>query len=177
MNSRSRYHDHTSGYATSPPNQEELETGEPIPGEEEIQVVKPLPRARIVQDGRRDEQEDRSDRGDQTDQTRSDGSGNGRMVLSSAKYLKKNRDPEIERANRKRQEAEAEMRNGGKSDGPLAFEGGVINSGVAGGTLAMIIAFLWFFVGLVFLDVFFIYPPILFVLGLIAFFRGLAKGK
>ncbi len=45
--------------------------------------------------------------------------------------------------------------------------------GVAGGALMMLIAVVWFVLGLV-NDWVFFYPPILFILGLIAFFKGLA---
>ena len=54
----------------------------------------------------------------------------------------------------------------------FAMEKGILNSGVPGGLLAMIIASVWFFFALQH-DYLFYYPPILFVVGLIAFFRGL----
>jgi hypothetical protein len=50
---------------------------------------------------------------------------------------------------------------------------GTTNAGVAGGLLMMIIAVVWFVVGAMF-DIWFIYPPILFILGLIAFIKGLS---
>lgn len=54
--------------------------------------------------------------------------------------------------------------------------GGWLNPSVGGGLLAMVGAVVWFFGGLAFGIVFW-YPPVLFVLGLIAFIRGLAGGE
>lgn len=56
-----------------------------------------------------------------------------------------------------------------------SIEGRVFNSGMAGGALAMVIAVVWFVVGLA-ADRIFIYPPILFVIGLVAVFKGLFEG-
>jgi hypothetical protein len=53
---------------------------------------------------------------------------------------------------------------------------GSINAGVGGGLLMMVVAVIWFVVGLLAIDRIFIYPPILFIIGLVAFFRGLAGG-
>ena len=53
-----------------------------------------------------------------------------------------------------------------------SFEGGVINGGVGIGILAMVGAVVWFVVGLA-NDIIFFYPPILFIIGLVAFFKGL----
>lgn len=55
------------------------------------------------------------------------------------------------------------------------MEKGILGGGVAGGILAMVIAIVWFGVGLK-KDWIFFYPPILFVLGLIAFIKGLMGG-
>lgn len=51
-----------------------------------------------------------------------------------------------------------------------------IRMGMAGGLLMMGIAAVWFFLGLAF-DYLFYYPPILFVIGLYAFFKGLVTGN
>jgi hypothetical protein len=51
-----------------------------------------------------------------------------------------------------------------------------MNPSVGGGLLAMIGAIVWFFGGLAFGIIFF-YPPILFVIGLVAFIGGLVKGE
>jgi hypothetical protein len=53
-----------------------------------------------------------------------------------------------------------------------SLEGNIINGGVAAGVLVMFIAVVWFVVGLYCGWVFF-YPPVLFIVGLIAFFKGL----
>ncbi len=52
---------------------------------------------------------------------------------------------------------------------------GGINAGIGGGMLMMLLAVIWFFGALILADRIFLYPPILFVLGLIAVFKGLAK--
>lgn len=68
---------------------------------------------------------------------------------------------------------------GRRSSGPrVSFEEGwfgSINAGVAGGVLMMIIAAVWFFVGLA-ADRIFFYPPVLFVIGIGAIFKGLTGG-
>ncbi len=54
----------------------------------------------------------------------------------------------------------------------FSLEKGIMNSGVGGGLLTMVIAAVWFIVALQF-DLVFYYPPILFVVGLIGFCKGL----
>jgi len=51
-------------------------------------------------------------------------------------------------------------------------EFGSINAGVGGGILMMVIAIVWFVLGLIFGWIFY-YPPILFIIGLVAFIKGL----
>lgn len=64
-----------------------------------------------------------------------------------------------------------------KNDGGFfAPEKKGIEMGVIGGILMMGIAAIWFFGGLACDRVFF-YPPILFIIGLYAFFKGLTKGN
>lgn len=61
----------------------------------------------------------------------------------------------------------------------VAFEQGwfgSVNSGVAGGILMMLIAAVWFIVGIAGGRIFF-YPPILFVIGLVSMFKGLFGGE
>jgi hypothetical protein len=53
-------------------------------------------------------------------------------------------------------------------------EGWGTNAGIGGGLLLMVGAVLWFVLGIILIDRIFIYPPIMFVIGLIAFFKGLA---
>ena len=67
-------------------------------------------------------------------------------------------------------QVQLEERGRGKS-----VEGGILNSGAIGGLLAMIGAVVWFVAGLAF-DTIFFYPPILFIIGLVAFFKGLMAG-
>ena len=60
---------------------------------------------------------------------------------------------------------------------PPARSGGPTNAGALAGMAMMAGAVVWFFgAGLLF-DVWFFYPPILFVIGLITFFKGLASGR
>ena len=56
-----------------------------------------------------------------------------------------------------------------------SLEGGVINGGVVGGLIAMLIAVIWFVVGMAAGWVFF-YPPILFIIGLVGVVKGLVMG-
>jgi hypothetical protein len=51
---------------------------------------------------------------------------------------------------------------------------GSLNAGIIGGILMMLIAIVWFTVGLLF-GIIFIYPPILLVIGAIALIKGLAS--
>jgi hypothetical protein len=142
--------------------EEELETGEPIP--EDDQSAAKIP-------GRRGNYTGRT--ADRVDQTPPPAPGEGRVVLASAKYLNTDPDPKVDRENNKRQRAEKAEQSKGNG---LGFEKGVLNSGVAGGLLAMIGAVVWFVAGLM-NDVLFFYPPILFVIGLGAFFKGLTRNE
>ncbi len=56
------------------------------------------------------------------------------------------------------------------------MERGGISMGVVGGLLMMGLAVIWFVVGLAYGWIFF-YPPILFLIGLFAFFKGLITGN
>jgi hypothetical protein len=56
----------------------------------------------------------------------------------------------------------------------VAFEEGwfgSLNAGIVGGLLMMLIAVVWFVVGLA-LGIIFFYPPILFVIGILALAKG-----
>jgi hypothetical protein len=98
--------------------------------------------------------------------------GDGQIVLASAKYLQRDPEPELRREQQRRESRErAEQEQADRS-----FEGNVFNGGVLGGAVAMLVAVVWFFLGLM-NDVLFFYPPILFVIGLGAFFKGLMKGE
>jgi predicted amidophosphoribosyltransferase len=60
--------------------------------------------------------------------------------------------------------------------GFFATEKRMIKKGVSGGIIIMTIAVIWFFAGKAAGYIFY-YPPILFCIGLFAFFRGLVKGN
>jgi hypothetical protein len=78
-----------------------------------------------------------------------------------------------ERKKRRRQWAEHQARESRKDTSERSFESGIANSGTLGGLLAMVIAVVWFVVAGFGFGVWFIYPPFLFIVGLIAFFKGL----
>jgi len=59
--------------------------------------------------------------------------------------------------------------------GFFAFEKGLADKGALAGVLMIVIAVVWFVCGLIFLDRLFFYPPILFVIGVIAFIKGLTS--
>jgi hypothetical protein len=56
-----------------------------------------------------------------------------------------------------------------------AGDGWGINAGIGGGVLLMLGAVLWFVLGIILLDRIFFYPPIMFIIGIIAFGRGLMR--
>jgi hypothetical protein len=86
--------------------------------------------------------------------------------------------PRLDRDVSKKKSKPRRKEEGGSSG--VAFEEGwfgSINSGVAGGVLMMLIAVVWFVAGVALINRIFIYPPILFVIGVIAFFKGLMGGE
>lgn len=154
----------------APREEEELETGEPIPGEgEPMPAAKKIPARRGKFDAKPPVQTEPygsrggTGEGPPSGPTVPNGSGGGQMVLSSAKYLKTSPD-------------QAETRRGKQNpcepdQSDRSFEGRVLNGGVWGGLLAMAVAVIWFMAGLM-NDVFFFYPPILFILGLVSFCKA-----
>lgn len=50
-----------------------------------------------------------------------------------------------------------------------------LNGSLWGGIGMMVLAVVWFFVALIFFDTIFFYPPILFIIGLVAFIKGLVN--
>lgn len=66
-------------------------------------------------------------------------------------------------------------RKDGEKPKHFGLERKVLSGGVAGGLLAMVIAVVWFVAGLA-ADRIFFYPPVLFVLGLVAAAKGVAAG-
>ena len=83
---------------------------------------------------------------------------------------------EAESLLRRVREAEA-IRAGREDPGKSGGWFGHVNAGVGGGLAMMAIAVIWFFGALLLIDRIFFYPPILFVVGLIAVFKGLAKDE
>lgn len=159
MNSRAKY-GRTDRVPAGAPEEEELETGEPIP--EEVEPTPPPAGAKIAAlRGKFG--------GGAPSQPKPSNSGDGQIVLASAKYLQRDPEPELRRAQEKRK-AKEEAATGG------SLEGNVFNSGMMGGLAAMGVAAVWFLIGLM-NDILFFYPPILFVIGLAAFFKGMAKSE
>jgi hypothetical protein len=88
------------------------------------------------------------------------------------------RPSSLKRRNPRRDEPRDVPREERKRVPAVAFEEGwfgSINSGVVGGLLMILIAVVWFVLGLMANRIFF-YPPILLVIGLIAIIKGLFGG-
>lgn len=84
-------------------------------------------------------------------------------------------DEDDDRPRKKKKSFKAAKAERKESGGHFGMEKGILNSGVMGGMLAMIGAVVWFVLGLM-ADRIFIYPPILFIVGLVAFIKGLVGG-
>jgi hypothetical protein len=70
----------------------------------------------------------------------------------------------------------AQNQGGAKYNHGFGLEHRGWDMGMVGGLLMMLIAVVWF-VGAAFFDIWFIYPPILFIIGLVGFVRGLFTGN
>lgn len=143
--------------------EEELETGEPLPDEDEGGAASGKIAGRKGKFG-----------GGPPAMPKPTNPNDGQVVLASAKYLQRDPEPELRRENERaeaKRKAEEAAANGGQS-----LEGSVFNSGVLGGAIAMMVAVAWFLAGLA-NDVIFFYPPILFVIGLGAFFKGFMRSE
>jgi hypothetical protein len=79
---------------------------------------------------------------------------------------KKRRDDDEKPRKKKKQ-----FKKGKTVNNNFRMEHGILNAGVLGGLAAMVGAVIWFVAGLL-NDIIFFYPPVLFVLGLIAMIRG-----
>ncbi|MBP3957496.1 hypothetical protein J8F10_19790 [Gemmata sp. G18] len=96
-----------------------------------------------------------------------------RRGYSVAKSRRDEDDEEEERPQKKRKKFKRGSSNRPPQHDNFRIERRVATGGVAGGLLAMLIAVVWFIAGLM-NDWIFFYPPILFILGLVAFIKGLA---
>lgn len=159
-----------------PANDEELEFGEPIEGEDEparAGAKKKIPAMRGKFNG-----QPPARASEDTPAEGSEAQG-GRVVLASAKYLTPDAYNTDTPENRKKlaQQRKAQEAKEARASGGQSLEGKVFHSGFWGGLLAMTVAVLWFAVGLM-EDVIFFYPPILFVIGLGAVFKsGTSSGE
>lgn len=77
-------------------------------------------------------------------------------------------DSERDRPWKKKRESKA------RTNSAFSSEKRVFNGGAIGGLLAMVGAVVWFVVGLA-NDIIFFHPPVLFVIGLVVFFKGLTR--
>ncbi|VTR90757.1 Membrane protein OS=Rhodopirellula maiorica SM1 GN=RMSM_00424 PE=4 SV=1 [Gemmata massiliana] len=142
--------------------EEELETGEPISGELEPKAPKKIPALK-----------GRFDAKPSVEVEASEPSSGGQMVLATAKYLKPD-EYNTDSVAKKKKKSAPQPGNTGNSEQSL--EGRVFHSGFWGGLLAMVVAVIWFFAGLA-NDTLYFYPPILFVIGLGAIFKGTTSGE
>lgn len=147
--------------ATAPPD-EELETGEPLPEEEDTPAAGKIAGKKGKFGGGPPAMPKPTNPND------------GVIVLASAKYLQRDPEPELRRENERaeaKRKAEEAAANGGQS-----LEGSIFNGGAVGGAIAMLVAVVWFVAGLM-NDYIYFYPPILFVIGLGALMKGLMKSE
>ena len=88
---------------------------------------------------------------------------------------KKRRDEDEEEEDRPKKKPKFKAKKAvEKKPSHFATEQWVLNGGVGGGILAMVIAVVWFVVGLA-NDRLFFYPPILFVVGFVGLIKGLTQ--
>ncbi|WP_157637783.1 hypothetical protein [Flexithrix dorotheae] len=99
------------------------------------------------------------------------------LTMQQATFEDNCTDFKLDEAEKSRKERIAMEAQQSEDDGDFfAPEKSGLKKGIFGGVLMMVIALVWFFVGLAG-DVIFYYPPILFVIGLIGFIRGIFQGN
>jgi hypothetical protein len=146
------------------PEDEELEMGEPLSEEAGTPVVKP---GKIAAR--------RGNFGGGTPvMPKPTNPNDGQIVLASAKYLQRDPDPEGRREQQRRESREKQEE---EQQDDLAFARHVLDSGVVGGSIAMLVAVALIVVGSIVFDELFFYPSVLFVIGFIAVLRGGSQGK
>jgi hypothetical protein len=84
-------------------------------------------------------------------------------------------EPRPEQERPRRREKKLVRKRLPEQKGYFSFEKRLLDKGALAGVLMMVIAVAWFVCGLIFLDRIFFYPPILFVIGVIAFIKGLTS--
>ncbi len=155
--------EHAGRRVRCPACSETLSVPAPTPQFEVVEDDEPAPRAapiraKVVERSRDDDEDD-------DDRPRS----------KRKSYDLDDDDEEEERPRKKKKKRSRVTREKPQEQSHFAMEKSIVNGGVAGGLLAMIIAVVWFVAGLM-NDRIFFYPPILLVVGLIAFFKGLMGG-
>ena len=153
--------EHAGRRVRCPACSEILSVPAPIPQFEVVEDDEPAPRAapiraKVVERSREDDDEDARPR-------------------SKRKSYDLDDEEEEDRPRKQKKKRSRVKREKPQEHSHFAMEKSIMNGGVAGGLLAMIIAVVWFVVGLM-NDRIFFYPPILLVVGLIAFFKGLMGG-
>ena len=141
---------------------------------ETLSVPAPMPQFEVVED---DEPAPRAApiRAKVVERSREDDDDEERPRSKRKSYDLDDDDEEEERPRKKKKKRSRVTREKPQEQSHFAMEKSIVNGGVAGGLLAMIIAVVWFVAGLM-NDRIFFYPPILLVVGLIAFFKGLMGG-
>ena len=143
-----------------------------VPAAEQSEESAPTPqRQRRDEDGYSDRLRDVNAQPERSRRDQSDSDANGYGDRRSRHDQEDRRD--IRRLIRKENDR-PNRRLGALSTGGGGFGG--VNAGVGGGLAMMGIAVVWFFVALAAGWIFF-YPPILFVIGVIAVVKGLANGE
>lgn len=159
MRSNSHYSQRDHGPAVAAED-EELEFGEPIPDEGAAQPAKIA--------GMRG-----NFGGGAPAMPKPTNPNDGQIVLASAKYLKRDPEPELRREQQKKESRERAQQEAANNGGSM--EKSILTSGALGGVIAMLVAVVWFFIGLM-NDYIYFYPPILFVCGLGAVMKALMSG-
>lgn len=155
--------EHAGRRVRCPACSETLSVPAPTPQFEVVEDDEPAPRAapiraKVVERSRDDDEDD-----------------DERPRSKRKSYDLDDDDEEEERPRKKKKKRSRVTREKPQEQSHFAMEKSIVNGGVAGGLLAMIIAVVWFVAGLM-NDRIFFYPPILLVVGLIAFFKGLMGG-
>lgn len=155
--------EHAGRRVRCPACSETLSVPAPTPQFEVVEDDEPAPRAapiraKVVERSRDDDEDD-----------------DERPRSKRKSYDLDDDDEEEERPRKKKKKRSRVTREKPQEHSHFAMEKSIVNGGVAGGLLAMIIAVVWFVAGLM-NDRIFFYPPILLVVGLIAFFKGLMGG-
>jgi hypothetical protein len=93
-------------------------------------------------------------------------------AMPAANSTAKPMNPQLAAAQAELQGNETRQLESADDNGAFATESSILNGSTIGGVLAMVIAVVWFVGGLM-AGIIFFYPPVLFIIGLVGFVRGL----